>query len=661
MSGAIFGFGVGLFADLALVQTVGLSSLLYLAVGYWAGRARELRDPQGALVPIAAGAAATAVATVGYSIMQLLLGVDAPVTFGLVREILATILLNAVIATPVMAARPPAPRPRAARGPAPPPAARLHDGRAVPAEAGVTAARAGRPRTGAPRSARRWRCACRARLRGLRDLRRHLLPPLVPAGPLGRPVPGPGARQPDARPSASPPRAAQIVDRHGSVLVENEVATVVQLDPEKLPEAERTNALTWGQQVTRWSHAPRRSRGVRPAMPAIADAAAAPPVPAPGRPARARRADDPRPRSIRSLVLASYSRVTLRTGVPASVRDYLLERQERFPGLHVERTYLRRYPQHELAAQLLGTVGEIDPGELGLRRFKGVVRGQIVGKDGIEKTYDRYLRGTRRPVAHRRRRAGPAQAPVRGHEAPAGPHRAAVARRRPAEGRPAGAAEGDRRARPAWPGRSSRSTRATAACWPWARSRRFDPSILSRPITKRRYDQELGQAAGSPNFNRAIAGAYPTGSTFKPITSLAGLSAGLITPASTINDPGSSGSAAASGRTPSGRSNGSVNLPKASRCPPTSTSTSWARTSTRSGASRCRSGRAGSASGTRPASTCRARSAARSRTAAGARGGPRSSARAGASSTSRSAPPARWPPPAGAASPTCARGRRATT
>ena len=54
-------------------------------------------------MPIVAGAAATAVATVGYSIMQLLLGVDAPVTFGLVRELVATILLNAVIATPVIA------------------------------------------------------------------------------------------------------------------------------------------------------------------------------------------------------------------------------------------------------------------------------------------------------------------------------------------------------------------------------------------------------------------------------------------------------------------------------------------------------------------------------------------------------------------------------
>ena len=101
--GAIFGFAAGLFLDLALVQTVGLSSLLYVAIGYGAGRLRELRDPQGALIPFAAGAAATVVATVGYSIMQFLLGVDAPVSFLLVREILATILLNALISGVVYA------------------------------------------------------------------------------------------------------------------------------------------------------------------------------------------------------------------------------------------------------------------------------------------------------------------------------------------------------------------------------------------------------------------------------------------------------------------------------------------------------------------------------------------------------------------------------
>ena len=103
VSGACFGFFVGLFLDLALVQTVGLSSLVYVGVGYGAGRFREMRDPQGALVPLAVGAAATALATIGYSLMQFLLGVDAPVSFLLARDILATVLLNAIIATPVYA------------------------------------------------------------------------------------------------------------------------------------------------------------------------------------------------------------------------------------------------------------------------------------------------------------------------------------------------------------------------------------------------------------------------------------------------------------------------------------------------------------------------------------------------------------------------------
>jgi rod shape-determining protein MreD len=103
MTGAIFGFFVGLFLDTALVQTLGLSSLVYIVAGYWTGRLRELRDPQGALVPLAVGGAATAVATIGFSLMQFLLGVDAPVSWLLLREIVTTVLVNALIAGPVFA------------------------------------------------------------------------------------------------------------------------------------------------------------------------------------------------------------------------------------------------------------------------------------------------------------------------------------------------------------------------------------------------------------------------------------------------------------------------------------------------------------------------------------------------------------------------------
>jgi rod shape-determining protein MreD len=99
--GALMGFGVGLLVDSALVETLGVSSLIYIAIGYCAGRLRELRDPAHALTPLAAGALATATAALGFSVIQFLLGVDAPVSWLLVRDILVTIAVNTIIALPV--------------------------------------------------------------------------------------------------------------------------------------------------------------------------------------------------------------------------------------------------------------------------------------------------------------------------------------------------------------------------------------------------------------------------------------------------------------------------------------------------------------------------------------------------------------------------------
>jgi rod shape-determining protein MreD len=103
LPGAVFGFAVGLFADVALVQTLGVTSLLFIAIGYWAGRLRELRDPAHALVPLAIGAAATAFATVGFALMQFMLGVRAPVSWLLLRQIVVTILIGTLLALPIYA------------------------------------------------------------------------------------------------------------------------------------------------------------------------------------------------------------------------------------------------------------------------------------------------------------------------------------------------------------------------------------------------------------------------------------------------------------------------------------------------------------------------------------------------------------------------------
>jgi rod shape-determining protein MreD len=102
-TGAAFGFAMGLLLDLALLQTLGVSSLLLVTIGYGAGRLRELRDPAHGLIPMGVGAAASAIATFGFAVLQFLLGVDVPMSLLLLRNILLGIILGTLLALPVYA------------------------------------------------------------------------------------------------------------------------------------------------------------------------------------------------------------------------------------------------------------------------------------------------------------------------------------------------------------------------------------------------------------------------------------------------------------------------------------------------------------------------------------------------------------------------------
>jgi rod shape-determining protein MreD len=102
--GALMGFGVGLLVDLLLFQTLGVTSLLYIVIGYWSGRLRELRDPSHGLVPMGLGAAATLFAGLGMTVIQFLLGVDSPVSLLLLQQIFVAVLVNTLLALPVYAA-----------------------------------------------------------------------------------------------------------------------------------------------------------------------------------------------------------------------------------------------------------------------------------------------------------------------------------------------------------------------------------------------------------------------------------------------------------------------------------------------------------------------------------------------------------------------------
>jgi rod shape-determining protein MreD len=99
--GALSGFAIGLLVDLLLLQTLGLSSLIFTLIGYWCGRMRELRDPRTALAPLAVGACAAGISLVGYSLMEFMLGVNAPVSFELLRQIVLGVVVDSILALPV--------------------------------------------------------------------------------------------------------------------------------------------------------------------------------------------------------------------------------------------------------------------------------------------------------------------------------------------------------------------------------------------------------------------------------------------------------------------------------------------------------------------------------------------------------------------------------
>ena len=88
MAGAVSGFAIGFFIDCLLVEALGISSLVLLGTGYLAGLFRERFEFHGSLVPALLCMGLTFFAELGFAVIQLLLGIDAPVSTLVIRDLL---------------------------------------------------------------------------------------------------------------------------------------------------------------------------------------------------------------------------------------------------------------------------------------------------------------------------------------------------------------------------------------------------------------------------------------------------------------------------------------------------------------------------------------------------------------------------------------------
>jgi len=247
---------------------------------------------------------------------------------------------------------------------------------------------------------------------------------------------------------------------------------------------------------------------------------------------------DEKPAGIRTdveeqLAAQPFSAATVKQDVDRSTVAYLKENQEDFPGVDPEPVFLREYPQGPLGAHLFGYVGEVTADQLDKEkdRYRDVTQGDRVGQTGIEKTYDRFLRG----------RNGASRVQVDAM----GTFNRTLNRREPKQGRQLRLSvdlDVQRTGQQALGGALGAFVVMdvkTGEIRAMGSSPSFDPNLFAKVVKESDYKRLTAKENGAPLTNRAISGLYPTGSTFKLITATAALEGGLITPDTVQFDPGS--------------------------------------------------------------------------------------------------------------------------
>lgn len=233
---------------------------------------------------------------------------------------------------------------------------------------------------------------------------------------------------------------------------------------------------------------------------------------------------------------SGFKPIRIKTDVTPDIVSIIEEQKSQYPGVVIEVTPIRDYILKQEGAHTFGYVSEINDTELEKMKDEGYKSGDIIGKFGLEKVYDKELRGENggqqvevdvsgKPVQILGRKE-----PVPGDDleltidinlqqaaekavdeqlTQIGAHAAAAVVMNPQTGEILAMVS-----RPA-----------------------FDPNLFAHGISSKDWNQ-LNNNPYHPMDNKTITGEYPPGSTFKIVTGTAALTEGVVTPDEQIFDSG---------------------------------------------------------------------------------------------------------------------------
>ncbi len=240
------------------------------------------------------------------------------------------------------------------------------------------------------------------------------------------------------------------------------------------------------------------------------------------------------------LTLVAYADVQIEQGpqVSSDVQYYIAERQNQFPGVTVAKVDVTHYPSKTLAAQVLGTVGRITAGQTKQRAYRGVAPDSVIGQSGVEAQYNSFLQGRDGQEKVQINALGEPTAKLRTVQPRAGHDlKLSLDARLQQVGEQALSQSISQNAGSG--GSFVAMNPDNGEVYAMGSSPTFDPSIFTRPISQKAYNELNSTTAGQPLLNRAIGSVGPTGSTFKPITAVAALQSGAWSTGDVFDDTGS--------------------------------------------------------------------------------------------------------------------------